>query len=216
MSKTAGKYFRKTDRQSVVLSVIGIILCVIFGFTFLCNMVIIIKGSLHPEQPPTVFGVTPLVVLSGSMSGDAEDHIEVGDLIFLDRADTNTLEVGDIIAFKSKSIMVTHRIAEIKTNESGERQFITKGDANNVEDKSPVEADEVVGVFKTRIPKLGNFVMFVQTPLGMLIFIGVPVLAFLIYDIIRRQKYANEEKVKNDELERLRQIADKADSTIND
>lgn len=215
MSKTVGKYYRKKDSQSVVLSVIGIILCVIFAFTFLCNMVIIIKASLHPDQPPAVFGVTPLVVLSGSMSGNAEDHIEVGDLIFLERTDTNTLDVGDIIAFKSKSAIVTHRIAEIEINESGERQFITKGDANNVADKSPVEADEVVGVFKTRIPKLGDFVIFLQSPLGMLLLIGVPVLAFLIYDIIRRQKNANMAKMKNDELERLRQLADKADSTIN-
>lgn len=216
MSKKAGKYARKKDGQSVALSVIGIILCVIFAFTFLCNMVIIIKASLHPDQPPTVFGITPLVVLSGSMSGDAEDHIEAGDLIFIDRADTNTLEIGDIIAFKSKSIIVTHRIVEINTNESGEHQFVTKGDANNVEDTAPVEADAVVGVFKTRIPNLGNFVMFVQSPFGMLLFIGVPVLAFLIYDIIRRQKYANAEKAKNDELERLRRIAANADSAVND
>lgn len=208
MGKTEGKYYRKKTRRSIVLSVIGIILCVIFAAAFLCNMVIILKASLHPERPPTIFGITPLVVLSGSMSGNAEDHIEVGDLIFVDRTDTDALAVGDVISFQSKGAIITHRITEIKTNEAGARQFTTKGDANNAEDKAAVEADAVVGVFKARIPKLGNFVIFVQSPAGMLLFIGLPVAAFLIYDLIRRQKYANAEKAKDEELQRLRRMTD--------
>ena len=42
-------------------------------------------------MPPSVLGVTPLVVMSGSMSDEAEDHIEVGDLIFIDKISTDEL-----------------------------------------------------------------------------------------------------------------------------
>lgn len=203
----------KTSHFSRVLCGVGIVLCVIFGFLLLCNITIIIKGSINPETPPSLFGTTPMVVLSGSMSGNAEDHIEVGDLIFISKADPNELNIGDVIAFseESSTSVVTHRIVEITKDDTGSPVFITKGDANNVEDQSPVTADRLIGIYKFRIAGVGNFALFLQTPTGMLLFIGVPLLAFIIYDILRRQHYAKKEK-KNaqemeEELEKLRAIA---------
>ena len=176
-----------------VLTAVGVALCVIFGFLLVCNLTIIIKGTLFPEKPPSVLGLTPMVVLSGSMSGEAEDHIEVGDLVFVGRADPEELEVGDVIAYMNGGATVTHRITAIDTNTDGDLLFTTKGDANNAEDTTPVTEEQLVGIYRWRIPKVGDFALFLQTPLGMLLFVGVPVLAFLIYDIIRRQRYANRE-----------------------
>ena len=184
-----------------VLSIVGLVFCILFGFLLICNLTIIIKGSIHPDEPPSVLGVTPMAVMSGSMSGTAEDHIEVGDLIFIGKADPDELAVGDVIAFKQDDTVVTHRIVEVQTGENGEMQWITRGDANNAEDQVPVTEDNLVGIYLWRIPGLGNFAMFLQTPLGMVLFIGVPLLAFIIYDIIRRQWYANQEQKKTAELE---------------
>lgn len=184
-----------------VLTAVGVALCVIFGFLLVCNLTIIIKGALFPEKPPSVLGLTPMVVLSGSMSGEAEDHIEVGDLVFVGRADPEELEVGDVIAYMNGGATVTHRITAIDTNTDGDHLFTTKGDANNAEDTTPVTEEQLVGIYRWRIPKVGDFALFLQTPLGMLLFVGVPVLAFLIYDIIRRQRYANRENRRTAELE---------------
>lgn len=184
-----------------VLTAVGVALCVIFGFLLVCNLTIIIKGALFPEKPPSVLGLTPMVVLSGSMSGEAEDHIEVGDLVFVGRADPEELEVGDVIAYMNGGTTVTHRITAIDTNTDGDLLFTTKGDANNAEDTTPVTEEQLVGIYRWRIPKVGDFALFLQTPLGMLLFVGVPVLAFLIYDIIRRQRYANRENRRTAELE---------------
>lgn len=195
------------------LSIIGLLLCIVFGFMLICNLVIIIKGSIYPERPPSVFGTTPMVVLSGSMSGTAEDHIEVGDLIFIGKAKPEELKTGDVIAFmeEGSTTVVTHRIIAIENDENGALSFRTKGDANNTEDEKPVSADRIVGIYKSRIPKVGDFALFLQKPLGMVLFIGIPVLAFIIYDIIRRQRYANKERKNNTEmeaeLERLRALA---------
>ena len=183
------------------LTAVGVALCVIFGFLLVCNLTIIIKGALFPEKPPSVLGLTPMVVLSGSMSGEAEDHIEVGDLVFVGRADPEELEVGDVIAYMNGGATVTHRITAIDTNTDGDLLFTTKGDANNAEDTTPVTEEQLVGIYRWRIPKVGDFALFLQTPLGMLLFVGVPVLAFLIYDIIRRQRYANRENRRTAELE---------------
>ena len=207
----------ETKRNNKVTAAIGLVLCIIFGLMLICNLTIIVKGTLQPETPPSVLGITPMVVLSGSMSGDAKDHIEIGDLIFVGRADPQALQKGDVIAFMDGKVVVTHRIIEVQTAEDGGPQWITKGDANNAEDLRPVTADKLVGIYKFRIPKVGDFALFLQTPLGMVLFIGIPLLAFIIYDIIRRRQY---EQKGNDrtaeleaELERLRKLAGEATSS---
>ena len=179
----------------------GAALCILFGILLICNLTILIKGTLFPENPPSVLGITPMVVLSGSMSGEAEDHIEVGDLIFVGEVEPEELEVGDIIAYRSGGSAVTHRIIAIETAEDGNLLFTTKGDANEVEDTQPVTEEQLVGIYKGKIPKVGDFALFLQQPLGMLLFICVPLLAFIIYDIVRRQRYAIREKAKVREME---------------
>ena len=70
--------------------------------------------------------------------------------------------------------------------------------------------------FDFRFPKVGDFALFLQTPMGMVLFIGLPLLAFIIYDIIRRQQYARKESKKTAELEaeleRLRKLAGERES----
>ncbi len=208
--KSADMEQTRSALQRVVF-VVGWFLCVVFGLMLLCNLTIIIKGTLSPDRPPSVLGITPMVVQSGSMSGNAPDHIEVGDLIFTGKADIDKLKEGDIISFMEGNIVVTHRIIAVGTAKDGGRSFITKGDANNTEDSEPVTAKNLVGIYMGRIPKLGDFAMFLQKPLGMMLFIGVPLLAFILYDIIRRTRAAGRQNKKaadlEAELERLRALA---------
>ena len=104
-------------------------------------------------------------------------------------------------------VVVTHRIVDITADKSGKKQFVTKGDANNTEDPA-IYPESVIGVYRGRIPKLGDFALFLQKPLGMAVFIGVPVCAFVIGDVIRRRKQAqhsDEETARlREELERLK------------
>ena len=114
MAKEAGRE-EKSGLIQKILTGVSILLCIVFSFMLICNMTIIIKGTLYPERPPSVLGITPMVVLSGSMSGDAEDHIEVGDLIFVGKTEAEELEVGDVIAFMEGKVVVTHRIIDLFT-----------------------------------------------------------------------------------------------------
>lgn len=190
---------------------IGAIFCAALSLLLVCNLTLILKGAVNPDSPPSVFGVTPLVVLSGSMSGEREGHIETGDLVLVRGADPNALAVGDVIAFRSEGTTVTHRITAVSEAEDGSPLFTTKGDANNAEDTEPVAARDVVGVYLLRVPGLGDFALFLREPLGMLLFIGVPLFAFLIYDILRRQRSARREDARTAELEaelsRLRELS---------
>ena len=206
-----GKFQQILTPLQNAVTVTGLILCIVFSFLLICNLTIIVKGTLFPEKPPSVLGITPMTVLSGSMSGEAEDHIEIGDLIFVAKVKPEKLYIGDIIAFMDGSVVVTHRITEIYDNNGLE--FITKGDANNAPDQKPVTAENLVGKYKGRIPGMGNFVLFLKSPLGMLLFVGVPVIGFICYDILRRQRYVNYERQRRQELEadlkRLQEMLDK-------
>lgn len=196
------------SRRMTVTEVVGLLLCVVFALLLLCNLTIIIKGALAPDSPPAVLGVTPLAVQSGSMSGTASGHIEVGDLIFVKPVKADTLQTGDVIAFKEGGIVVTHRIVRIETAEDGTLQFVTKGDANNVEDSQSVSEANLVGKYAGRIPQLGNVALFAQKPVGMAVFIAVPVLCFVLYDssVRRREaaKAAQRTRALERELERLK------------
>lgn len=206
------KGFRKVG------SIIGGILCAIFLFLLVCNVTIIVKGTLHPETPPRVLGVAPMVVLSGSMSGSAEDHIEVGDLIFAKKPDIAALEEGDVVSYMEDGTVITHRIVEIYTETDGTLRYITKGDANNVADP-PITAEAIIGTYWFRIPRLGDFAMFLQQPIGMAVFIGIPVCVFILWDIFRRNRSKSREAAENAqlraELESLRAAAEKTDNKTN-
>ena len=210
MAYKSTRVAKKTPAQKA-FTILGDVLCIIFAFTLICNLTIIIKGSLKSESPPSVLGTTPLVVLSGSMSGDAPDHIEAGDLILVGKAQADELEVGDVIAFMQNKVTVTHRIVGIETGSDGKLLFTTKGDANNTEDQLKVHEDSIVGIYRSRIPGVGSFALFLQSPLGMVLFIGLPLIAFIVYDIIRRQRFMEREhknKAKLEaELRRLRALA---------
>ena len=214
-TQNAGK---TAKRKGGVGNLFGIVICVILSLILVCNLTIIIKGALNPERPPSAFGITSMIVLSGSMSGDAPDHIEVGDLIITKTVDPETLGVGDVITYMEEgTTTVTHRIIGI--NDDG--SFKTKGDANISEDITPVLKENIVGKFVFRIPKLGDVAMFAQTPLGMMIFIGIPLLLYILLDVAVRSKQNKRKKKADDkakqeadelkeELERLKaQLSEK-------
>ena len=97
-----------------------------------------------------IFPVFPSIIISNSM----KPVISRGDLVFLKRTDTDSLEKGDVIQYKLDEIQVFHRIIEVKYNK-GIRYFVTKGDANSAEDPSPVTEEQVMGKYIGRIPYVG-------------------------------------------------------------
>ena len=180
-----------------IATAIGIILCIILIPMLIFNITLIVKGFINPDKVPSVFGYSPLIVQSGSM----EVQIHTGDVVVVKGVDVSTLKAGDIVAFKSGDVVVTHRIAQVETSESGETVYITKGDANNTVDQNPVTQSQIVGIYLFRIGEIGDLAMFMQTPIGMVCFVGVPVILFILYDVLRRRHYDKKEKaLKNSAL----------------
>ena len=147
------------------------------------------------------------------MSGSNPDSFDEGAMIFVKDVDATELEVGDVITFfdpaSKKNSIVTHRIIELTSIETKdangeaitELAFITQGDFNPSPDTVAVPASNLIGRYVTHIEKIGNFTLFLDTELGMLLFIGVPVLGFILYEVIRRAMASKKTDSKTAELE---------------
>ena len=122
-----------------------------FFFTFFA---IIAVGQVGLK----LFGFNMLNVETGSM----EPVLPVNTLVFVQSAEPETIKEGDIITFviNEKGTLATHRVININ---SGKRIFVTKGDANNTDDGS-ISWDNVVGVMRFKIPKIGGVFQIITAP----------------------------------------------------
>ena len=175
-----------------------LILLILIPILFVSG-VILMNSYVHPDEVPSFFGWKPFIVLSGSM----ETQISVGDLVIVKEVDTSILKKGDIIAFKENDIVITHRIDDIIT-EDGTVKYITKGDNNNIRDEGTVLPEQVEGIFICNISGLGNLAIFIQTPMGMIVSLSIPVILLIIIGIMdskKTNKIINEKLDKQKEME---------------
>ena len=123
---------------------------------------------------PKVMGYEEMAVLTGSM----EPNYPVGSLIFVKEENPENLQVGDVITYRlSGDTVVTHRVVEINKDE---QSVITKGDANESNDGSPVPYSKIVGEAKGKIPYLGYISLNIKTPKGILVTCGLIIVIILL------------------------------------
>ena len=196
----------KSTKQKI-LFIIGTILCIILLPILIINLTLIVKSYTNADEVPSVGGYFPMIVLTDSM----DPEIQSVDLIFCHTVEAEAVQVGDIISFYDPmgngSTVVTHRVMEIK-DEGNELSFITKGDNNNTEDQMPVQAEDVIGLYKSRIAGAGNIAMFMQTTPGLIVCVILPIILLIGWDVLRRKKYEKARQQDTDallaELEALR------------
>lgn len=94
-----------------------------------------------------LFGVRPTLISGPSM----KPALVVGDVAITRDVSPEDVEVGDVIRYQTGDIFVLHRVVEIE--ESGP-YFITRGDANNVND-DPVLPTQLGGKLILVVPKIG-------------------------------------------------------------
>jgi signal peptidase len=137
------------------------------------TMVPIVIFLMITAHSGILFGIRTYNVLTGSM----EPTIHVGSSILT--IPSSQYEIGDIITFKRRALTITHRIFGIKNG-----QFITKGDANKSADPLPVDKMLVIGKDYLIVPYVGRFIDFVKTVPGFLLFIALPILIFVGFEVI--------------------------------
>lgn len=140
---------------------------------------------------PQVAGYQMYIVLSGSMAPE----FDTGSLAFVKETPPEQVVVGDIITYRSSpgsDSLTTHRVVEV-VREDGLR-FVTRGDANNVNDPNPVLAESLVGRVTGSIPYLGYLLNFVQTRQGLILLIFIPGVLIIVYELGKILKYLTQSK----------------------
>ena len=148
-----------------------------------CMMVFtIVTVNTFDRSDRSLFGFKAFIVLSDSMS---KTDFDAGDLVLVKEVDPSTLKEGDIIAYTSQNTSnygetVTHKIRKLTTDASGEPGFITYGTTTDTDDETVVTYPYVLGKYKTNIPKVGRFFMFLKTTPGYIVCILIPFLLLIL------------------------------------
>jgi signal peptidase len=192
---------KQVDKKQRVLTIVGIVLCVILVPMLIVNCTLIVKSLINKDEVPDFAGVVPLIVLTDSMYPD----IKRGDLIFTKVVDANNLEEGDVISFYAAednyTTIWTHKIIEV-IKEGDTVKYRTQGVNNPTPDGKLREVDKIIGKYADfRIGGAGNVAMAMQKPGGLIVCVVVPILLFVGYDILRRKLF---EKNQTSDVDALR------------
>ena len=172
---------------SWALFVILLLIAIFLIYYYIANRIYIKKGA----------GYEPKFSIYTIATGSMVPNINVYDAVINMRVENaNDLKVGDVITFRSSSSLtpnmtITHRIKAISETEDGEICFITKGDANNVEDDSCTKHSAVIGKVILRIPGLGHIQRFLASGFGWLMCILIPALIIIARDIMKITRLAS-------------------------
>ena len=215
---------------SIIGTVLLAVLCVILIPLLAVNITLIVKGALYPDELTDVFNIAPVAIDNTYMEGENEGCFNEGALVFIKTFDTDeerqAVEQGDVVAFRwlddDGSVNFTvYRILGVTRDE--ETGLITSVSvrADNVPEGEgtapiPVEIGDVVGILNGSVDHLGAFAMFLMQPLGVLLFVGVPVVIYVVVDIIRitvhnrkvRAAESDELRDKDEEIARLRALVE--------
>lgn len=170
----------KLTRRNTVRKVIYAFLWTLIAFALICVCIAFFQKYILKRKTVDFFGYTSFIVSSGSM----QPSLNVYDIIVVKKVDENKITIGDIITFYDKDgYIITHRVAEIYSND-GTKYYITKGDANNVNDIHPITYGNIIGRYSFRAPKAGRIIAAITSPTGIILYI---LLFILIGSIIIRK-----------------------------
>lgn len=126
---------------------------------------------------PRLLGWQLETVLSGSMT----PTLGVGSVAAIEPVDPAAVRPGDVITYRDGDHLTTHRVVDVHAG--AERSFVTKGDANEDNDPTAVEADAVVGRVLFDVPLLGHLTQLLRDPLAFLLLAALPGMVFVFLEL---------------------------------
>ena len=162
-----------------ILKIFKIFFVLIFILLILVNLVLLFSKFVLKKEYPDILGYSYFEVLTGSM----RNEINISDIVIV-KSQAN-YQVGDIITYKSKNYVVTHRVVKVEEN-----ILVTKGDANNISDE-PIYKNQVIGKVVHKIEKAGIYIkVFTDIKVIILMFIIIMLIVFIISEIEMGNNYS--------------------------
>ncbi len=170
-TKTGGTSENKNLRGRVFSAIWRVMLILLAAILAISACTLAYDKFVKKSKIPSVFGYSVLIVASPSMTG----AIEAGDAIIIKKSDSYA--VGDVITYfpADENFSVTHRIVRMEGD-----KFYTKGDANQSEDPDPVLIEQIAGKVAVKLDKVGYFIEWLKSPVGIIFAATFIVLLILI------------------------------------
>ena len=170
-TKTGGTSENKNLRGRVFSAIWRVMLILLAVILAISACTLAYDKFVKKSKIPSVFGYSMLIIASPSMTGS----IEAGDAIIIKKSDSYA--VGDVITYfpADESFSVTHRIVRMEGD-----KFYTKGDANQSEDPDPVLIEQIAGKVAVKLDKVGYFIEWLKSPVGIIFAATFIVLLILI------------------------------------
>ncbi|SHI42140.1 signal peptidase, endoplasmic reticulum-type [Dethiosulfatibacter aminovorans DSM 17477] len=156
---------------------------VIIMIVLLAILTAVFAVGMRNGEQPSLFNYKMFIVRSNSMSPE----FKTGSLILVDAGETE-FSRGDIITYikDDGNLSTTHRIVEVYEGET--TRYITRGDANEIDDPLPVFEDEIIGRVVLSIPLIGYVLGFIQKRWAFVALWLVPsvvIVLFIIREIMK-------------------------------
>ena len=149
---------KKTRKINMIGCILNILITVVVVITII-GLYYMAQVKILNKDYANIFGYTFFEVATGSMA----NTINIGDIVVVKV--NEAFKENDIIVYKEENSFITHRVIKIDGQD-----LITRGDANNSEDK-PIKSDQILGKVIYIIPKIGIWRRVLASPeiLGMII-----------------------------------------------
>ncbi len=183
MRYTNDEIIRKSKRINRRRKIIKIIVYIIAVPIIFYNISLIFFSVVNKNETPSFFGIKTFVIISGSM----EPELNIGDIVIIKKCSQEELKENDIISYKYGQSEITHRIIQIEDNENG-KEYITKGDNNNVRDSENIKYENIEGKCIGKIRHLGKVILILKNKI---VLICIILILYLIYagDTKRNKKW---------------------------
>lgn len=176
---------KRKEKSTKIKSTISIITYIILTPLLIYNISLIGQALMKPNETPSFLGIKTYIIISGSM----KPELDIGDIVIVKKVKEEELSVGDIISFREGQTIVTHRINEI-IDSNARREYITKGDNNNVVDSGTINKDVIEGKVIKKLPCIGKIGLILQ---GKILIIVIILIVYIYFS-----HSINERNKKND------------------
>ena len=166
--------------------------------------------AIKKNEPLFIFGYSFSIIPSDSMIGTREDSLDRWDIAIIKQVDFDTVQVEDVIVFQSEvnglPALIIHRV--VGPHYLG--GFETKGDNNQSVDMNPVTEENFKAVYVGKITFLKPIARVAASQKNIIFAVLFVLLLGMtiseVIHIIKTMKKSDEEKLKNEQNEKLREM----------
>jgi len=172
---------------------IAFILLLIIVVAITLYSAFLISTSISSNDDEYVFNMKAYIIETSSM----EPELYVGDVIIVKKCESiDDIKNNDIITFKNRGEVVTHRVKSISAIT---KKITTKGDKNTIADIEGTKIENVIGKMIIKIPRFNAIEKILRTIICVTVLLIILITIFMHNRRISRKQMLRRMKKKTED-----------------